>query len=75
MVQRPPPNDFPLLDVSMRPLFLCCDAEVVVRVLAALLQESRVAVVSSALSLLTPVVRSAAHPAARARSTRHVQRC
>lgn len=52
-LQRPSPNEFPLLDVPLEHLFMCLDADNVLRLFTALLTEQKVLLHSCRLALLT----------------------
>jgi len=52
---RPPPDTFPLADYGMDSVFRCLSVENILKVLAALLSERKVLLVSSHSTLLTPV--------------------
>eukprot|EP00949_MAST-11_sp_MAST-11-sp1_P000815 g815.t1 len=55
IISRPPPNELPLCNISLRPLFLCLDLENISRVVGALLTETSIVLCCSKLSLLTTV--------------------
>lgn len=55
VVQRPPENKLPLVNLSYKPLFTCLSVSNVLVVLGCLLQETKVALLSKNYSLLCPV--------------------
>ena len=54
-IERPPPNQLPLANFSYRPMFACLSAGNIMVVLGCLMEECKVALMSSHCSILTPV--------------------
>ena len=54
-IERPPPNQLPLVNFSYRPMFACLSVGNIMVVLGCLMEECKVALMSSHCSLLTPV--------------------
>uniref|UniRef100_A0A7S2Y961 UDENN domain-containing protein n=1 Tax=Entomoneis paludosa TaxID=265537 RepID=A0A7S2Y961_9STRA len=54
-IRRPPNNELPLVDFSFQPLFASLSVSSVMVVLACLLEETRVALLSKHYAILTPV--------------------
>lgn len=57
-IERPPPNRLPLANFSYRPLFASLSVGNIMVVFGCLLEESKVALLSSNCSILTPVAES-----------------